>query len=97
MIGFRQNVEYNPSFVRDSKHFCSLVNVSEPRAVATGSFFICHFPFTIRHFKSVRLSLCARVNWHIDVYGSGIQQWQMRNAKWKMKNNPVATTHASEI
>jgi len=64
---------------------------------ATGSPFICHFPFTIGHFKSVHLSLCARVNGTLTCTVAVSNNGKMRNAKWKMKNNPVAAAHGSEI
>src|SRR5437588_2647332 len=63
----------------------SISVVSEPRAVATGSSIICHFPFDICHRRQSQwLSL-----------GRGFVP-KMANEKCQMENDPVATARASD-
>ena len=59
----------------------SEIAVSEPRAVATGSFviFIYHWPFGG--------FICHRTMSNNE---------QMKNAKWKITNDPVATARGSD-
>jgi len=53
--------------------------VSEPRAVATGSYSISHFPFTIGHLEDSFL------------IAPTMSKWKMLNGKWQMiRSLPLA-------